>query len=172
MKQNIKKVFSVFACLLVMSLLSFMSIPLSTLLKGMYWKLFIHAVLPCVLLGMLVYSRMWELGWKIPSRRKLYKEKHSNYKALGICAAAFAPSLFLLLLWKLTDYFVFELLFRAINFYCVGLFEFAPNYFKLLALMVILIEIAIGQIAYILGIKRISLYTKAVYVDEKKEKKK
>ena len=117
MKQNIKSVLSIFGCVLVASVLSFMSVPITMLLKGPFSEMVINGIVPSLLLSMLIYSKMWELGWKIPSRRKLYNEKHSNYKALGICAAAFAPSLALLLLWKLTDKFIFELLFRIINFY-------------------------------------------------------
>ena len=169
MKQNIKSVLSIFGCLLVASVLSFMSIPITMLLKGAFFGMIINGIVPSLLLSMLIYSKMWELGWKIPSRRKLYNEKHSDYKALGICAAAFVPSLILLLAWKLTDNFILQLIFRIANFYCIGFFDYAPNYFKLIALLVMLAEIAVGQVAYTLGTKRISLYTKAVYKKDKKK---
>ena len=168
MKQNIKAVLSVIGCILVATILSFMSIPITMLLKGPFFGMIINGIVPCLLLGMLIYSKMWEIGWKVPSRRKLYNEKHSDYKALAICAVAFVPSLILLLCWKMTGRFLFQVLFRITNFYCVGFFDYAPNYFKLIVLIVILVEIAIGQVAYTLGTKRISLYTKAVYKKEKK----
>ena len=164
-KDTFKLALSLLPIQFIVSLLTFMSLPITFAVKSNF-LIFVIAVFQCIVLYSMLYIRCWQEGWKDPNKVKLGQIEFFHFKGLVAGLLCFIPSYLLAIALFSKQLFVKLLLF-IFNMNFININSVFPNKYYILYIIYFLLAPLFCYLGYILGYKRISLYHKIVFIKPK-----